>query len=118
MPEGHPPSSRAPSDPKPHPSRGGADWGGQPGGGGSPARWQMLAVVFLGLLVVAVPLYLWRRPRSGVEPAYGDASVLDGYGSDAGAMPLDDFDAPSSPGLRLTDARVLECRDPGSRKTP
>jgi hypothetical protein len=118
MPEGLPPSSRAPSDPKPMPSRGGAAWGGRPGGYGSPARLQMLAVVLLGLLLVAVPLYMWRRPRSGAGSVSGDASMLDGDTLDAPATMSDDFDASAPSGLRLTDARVLECRDPGSKRTP
>jgi hypothetical protein len=118
MPEGLPPSSRAPSDPKPLPSRGGADWKGQPGSSISPARLQMAAVVLLGVLLVAVPLYLWRRPRSGVASISGDASAPDAATPDASGAPLDDFDASPPSGLRLTDARVLECRDQGSKKTP
>jgi hypothetical protein len=118
MPEGLPPSSRAPSDPKPLPSRGGADWARPAGGYGSPARLQMLAVVLLGLLLVAVPLYLWRRPRSAVESVAADASALDGNGSETPGTSPEDFDAPPPSGLRLTDARVLECHDQGSKKTP
>jgi hypothetical protein len=120
MPEGPPPAPRAPSDPKPLPMRGGADWGGAPGGGfGPPARFQMIAVVLLGVALVAVPLYLWRRPRAVPDATTGDAAAPDGEVLDAAfAIPDEIVDAAPDSGLRLSDPRVLECRDPGSKKVP
>jgi hypothetical protein len=117
MPEGPPPSSRAPSDPKPLPTRGGADWAKEPVGLG-PARLQMLAVVMLGVLLVAVPLYLWRRPRAVPEAQAADASAPDGDDPDASYALPDEVDAGVDAGLRLSDARILECRDSASKKTP
>ena len=35
---------------------------GPPGGGTRPLRAQLIVVVVLGLMLLAVPLYLWRRP--------------------------------------------------------
>jgi hypothetical protein len=76
-------------------------------------------VVLLGVLLVAAPLYLWRRPRSGAEAATADASLSEGDGqSSAFGAPPDDFDASPPSGVRLSEPRVLECRDQGSRKRP
>jgi hypothetical protein len=55
---------------------------GGPGGGGErPLRAQLVVALVVGLILLAVPLYLWRRPRSetgdtqaAVGPA--DASVV------------------------------------------
>jgi hypothetical protein len=108
---------RPPSDPKPLPNRGGADWTGANNPYDGPARLQMLAVVLLGLILVAVPLYLWRRPRSVASPVSGDASAPDGGFVDAGDTMVE-IDAGVPSGVRLSDARVLECHDTGSKKTP
>jgi hypothetical protein len=77
----------------------------------------MLAVVLLGILLVAVPLYLWRRPRSVASAAAGDASAPEGGTPDAGDTTVE-IDAGTPPGVRLTEARVIECHDSGSKKTP
>jgi hypothetical protein len=118
MSEGLPPAPRAPSDPKPLPSRGGADWQSESGAFGSPARLQVLAVALLGVLLVAVPLYLWRRPRAVGEAPTGSASAVAVEAPDATIELPDEFDAGSLKGIKLSDPRVLECKDPGSRKTP
>ncbi len=81
-----------------------------------PARLQMLVALVLGLVLVAIPLYLWRRPRaeSPIVTAQADAeaaplaSALD---ADAGAG--DDAGGP----VALGELKVLECHDPGSRHT-
>jgi len=78
----------------------------------------MIAVVLLGLLLVAVPLYLWRRPRAVPDVPAGDAGALDGDLLDAAFVVPDDLDAAPDSGLRFGDPRVIECRDPGSKKTP
>lgn len=108
---------RPPSDPKPLPTRGGADWTGANNPYDGPARFQMLAVVLLGVLLVAVPLYLWRRPRSVASTVSGDAAAPDGGLSDGGDTAVE-LDAGPTYGVRLTEARVIECHDTGSKKTP
>jgi hypothetical protein len=85
---------------------------------GSPARLQMLAVVTLGVLLVAVPLYLWRRPRAVTEASATDAGALDADEPDASYALTEEVDSGLDAGLRLSDPRVLECRDSASKKTP
>ncbi len=63
--------------------------GGSGGGGDRPLRAQLIVALVVGLVLLAVPLYLWRRP-SGTENAPKDA----GAASDAGAA-ASDADAPA-----------------------
>ena len=76
-----------------------------------PARLQMIVALILGLVLVAIPLYLWRRPRA-------DAVSVSGAG-DAGAPPA--AAAPPAPALddkpTTSDVKVLLCQDPGPKKT-
>jgi hypothetical protein len=76
----------------------------------------MMAVVLLAIVVVAVPLYLWRRPRSIAEPALGDGGPPDAALVNSPYAP--EIDAGAPPPLTLGDARVIECRDSGSKKVP
>jgi hypothetical protein len=108
---------RPPSDPKPLANRGGADWTGTNNPYDGPARLQMIAVVLLGVVLVAVPLYLWRRPRSVEPSAQADASAPEGAAPDASDTTVE-IDAGPPPGVRLSDARVIECHDTGTKKTP
>jgi hypothetical protein len=109
-----PSSSRPPADPRLPPRP--ADATGQIGAYERPARWQTIAAVALGVVLVAVPLYLWRRPRSVAEPVVRDdaAEVAVADVPDA-ATPDDEAGARA---LALGDPRILECKDPGSAKTP
>ncbi len=71
----------------------------------------MIALGVLGFVLVAVPLYLWRRPRAvpvdaNPTPANDLAAI-----ADAGAE-----GAPPN-AVRLSDAVVLECHDPGPKRT-
>lgn len=81
----------------------------------SPARLQMIVALILGLVLVAIPLYLWRRPR-----AESIAVSRTGAG-DAGASLLTTTPPPSNANdesrLALSDARVQSCQDPGPKKT-
>ncbi len=104
---GHPPS-------EPRPARRARDFGL---GYDRPARLQMLVALVLGLVLVAIPLYLWRRPRvdSPILSAQADAEAAPlaaNVDPDAGAG--DDGGGP----VGLSELRVLECHDPGSRHTP
>lgn len=58
--------------------------GGSGGGGDRPLRAQLMVALIVGLVLLAVPLYLWRRP-SGTENAPADA----GTASDAGGASVD-----------------------------
>lgn len=75
---------------------------------------QMIVALILGLVLVAIPLYLWRRPRAE------SISATIGM-TDAGALPA--VTAGPSPTaqeekLQLGEAKVVTCQDPGPRKTP
>jgi hypothetical protein len=48
--------------------------GGSGGGGERPLRAQLVVALIVGLVLLAVPLYLWRRP-SGTENAPSDAAA-------------------------------------------
>ncbi len=77
-----------------------------------PARLQMIVALILGLVLVAIPLYLWRRPRAD--------AVAAGAAADAGAPP-----APTASGdptasddrPTLGEMKSLLCQDPGPKKT-
>jgi hypothetical protein len=77
-----------------------------------PARLQMIVALLLGLVLVAIPLYLWRRPRAD--------AVAAGAAADAGAPPP--AAAPADPTATddkptLGEAKALLCQDPGPKKT-
>jgi hypothetical protein len=86
------------------------------GGVDRVARLQTIAAVVLGLALIAIPLYLWRRPRSESPPVTSaltssgalDAGVPDAAGVGA-ALP--------GPTVSLSDPKVMECHDTGSRHT-
>jgi hypothetical protein len=94
------------------------------GGGERPVRVQIIIALVAGLILVAVPLYLWRRPQPESIPS-ADAAVVDaGFVSlDAG---LSEATTPgASPGgtagddgLKLAPFKTLRCQDPGPGKTP
>ena len=48
--------------------------GGSGGGGDRPLRAQLVVALVVGLVLLAVPLYMWRRP-SGTENAPADAAA-------------------------------------------
>jgi hypothetical protein len=79
-----------------------------------PARLQMIVALILGLVLVAIPLYLWRRPRAESIAASGaaDAGVDPaGSGAPAATAPVDD----GKP--TLGEAKSILCQDPGPKKT-
>lgn len=101
-----------------------------------PARIQMAIATVLGIALVAIPLYLWRRPRSvneavgdsarpqaSAEVANADAAAAPGGAAGAGAAAGVGAAAggqgsgAATPGVALSDARVVECHDAGSKKT-
>ena len=111
---GPPSSRRAPDAPPPN---------------DRPARVQLIVALVLGLSLVAIPLYLWRRPRASDTGTASDAGALaasGGLGSADGGSSGDDGGAsgaavvPTS--AALTGAAVgtpviAECHDRGSKRT-
>jgi hypothetical protein len=84
-----------------------------------PARIQMIVAVVLGLVLVAIPLYLWRRPRAETDPVVGSAEakpavVLSAAEAGVAFAPID---AGAPPAVALSEVRVSECHDPGPKKT-
>jgi hypothetical protein len=104
------------------------------GGVDRVARVQTIAAIVLGLVLIAIPLYLWRRPRSDAPPVTS-AMATDGAagavgaaasapngkdGKDGGAPPASSASAapvPAAPPIVLSDAKIMECHDPGSKRT-
>lgn len=77
-----------------------------------PARLQMIVALILGLVLVAIPLYLWRRPRAesiAVTPGAGAASA-----ATSAAAPITTADDAKP---TLGEPRSLLCQDPGPKKT-
>jgi hypothetical protein len=83
------------------------------GGGERPVRLQIIIALVAGLILVAVPLYLWRRPRPESIPS-ADAAIADaGPPADAGPS----LDA-GPPALTLSPFTTIRCENPGPGKTP
>lgn len=82
----------------------------------APARLQMIVALILGLVLVAIPLYLWRRPRAESIPVARSTSADGGALSTAVETPPSTSDGDAK--ITLSDARVLQCQDPGPKKTP
>jgi hypothetical protein len=81
----------------------------------APARLQMIVALILGLVLVAIPLYLWRRPRAESIAVARSASA-DGGAFGAPVM------TPPSPGeseakITVSEPRILQCQDAGTKKT-
>jgi hypothetical protein len=78
----------------------------------------MILGLVVGLVLVAVPLYLWRRPEPAGEGAREEAtdagvSTIDG----SSYVPLVDAEA-LAPKVKLSPFRTIRCVDPGPGKTP
>jgi hypothetical protein len=76
----------------------------------------VVALVF-GILLFAVPLYLWRRPRPAPLPRL-DTPAPDASASAAPVAASAPSASPAAPVVRLSDPRILECHDKGSKRTP
>jgi hypothetical protein len=83
-----------------------------------PARVQMVIALFLGLVLVAIPLYLWRRPRAETPVVQSEphAQAETTAGAIEGAAVAIHADADAGTGVTFADPRV-ECHDHGSKKT-
>jgi hypothetical protein len=85
------------------------------GGGERPVKLQLIFALVAGLILVAVPLYLWRRPRPESIPS-ADAAVVDA-GAPMPVSPVVAFDAGAS-GVSLSPFTTIKCENPGPGKTP
>ncbi len=120
--------ARSPSAPRTVARRG----RGAPPPDAAGGRLQLAAVLALLGVLVAIPLYLWRRPRAVPEefsqateadaavelaaPVASGAPAATAAEVDAGPPPP----APAPPlpaGLTLSEPRITECHDPGSKRT-
>jgi hypothetical protein len=77
---------------------------------------QTIGALVIGILLVAGPLYLWRRPRTTpvVHADAGNDAALSRDGATAKEAPPD----AAVLHVKIAEARVLECHDRGSRRTP
>lgn len=102
--------STPPSQPSPYRQLG--------SGGQQPVRVQMIIGLVVGLVLVAVPLYLWRRPDQADDVAVDETADA----SDAGDGGIPDYiplvDASTAPRVKLEPFRTIWCKDPGPGKTP
>src|SRR3954454_3088432 len=82
------------------------------GGGERPVRLQIIIALVAGLILVAVPLYLWRRPRAESIPS-ADAAIADA-GAPLAASTVVAFDA-GPPGARLVLSQfsTIKCQNTG-----
>jgi hypothetical protein len=85
------------------------------GGSERPVKLQLIIALVAGLILVAVPLYLWRRPRPEPIPS-ADAAVADA-GAPAAVSSVVAFDAGVT-GISLTPFSTIRCENPGPGKTP
>lgn len=94
-----------------------------------PMRVQMTVALVLGLALVAVPLYLWRRPRTdgpvaestvttpGVPVTLSSATLPAGATPGApGTIVAISPAEPAKAAVQVTDVRVVACHDLGPRK--
>ena len=105
--------SSPPSQPSPYRYLGG-------GGGERPVRLQIIIALVAGLILVAVPLYLWRRPRPESIPS-ADAAVVDAGASSAdaaAALPAPGAQPSGPPGITVSPFKAIKCENPGPGKTP
>src|SRR5579871_3436029 len=83
------------------------------GGSERPVKLQLIIALVAGLILVAVPLYLWRRPRPEPIPT-ADAAVVDA--GTPPASPVVAFDAGVS-GISISPFTTIRCESPGPGKT-
>ncbi|GAC1525747.1 MAG: hypothetical protein NVS3B10_24480 [Polyangiales bacterium] len=80
-----------------------------------PARLQMIVALVLGLVLVAIPLYLWRRPRAESIAATGSANA--GIDPNAAAAEATTSPPPDDGKPTIGEPKSILCQDPGPKKT-
>jgi hypothetical protein len=84
------------------------------GGSERPVKLQLIIALVAALILVAVPLYLWRRPRPESIPS-ADAAVVDAGAPSA--SPIIAFDAGPPGGITLSPYTTIKCENRGVGKT-
>jgi hypothetical protein len=74
----------------------------------------MIVALILGLVLVAIPLYLWRRPRAESISATGSADS--GVDPNAAGAPTTTA-PPSEDKPTIGEVKSILCQDPGPKKT-
>ncbi len=88
-------------------------------GAQQPVRVQMIISLVVALVLVAVPLYLWRRPQQ-IDPHALQAAASASASASAGAVsyvPLAGT-VTQKPKVKLFPFKTIRCVDPGPGKTP
>ncbi len=87
-------------------------------------RVQVILALVAALVLVAVPLYLWRRPQPANIPSadaatVASAALLPPPAPSAGATdPQQLVTPPSGPQIQIAPIKTLKCQDPGPGRTP
>ncbi len=107
------PGLRSTRPPQPSPYR-------QLGSGGQqPVRVQMIIGLVVGLVLVALPLYLWRRPEQATAESLEALNTDGGVFAQSGSAPyVPLLDASVGAKVKLGRFEVIRCQDPGPGKTP
>lgn len=102
--------STPPSQPSPYRQLG--------SGGQQPVRVQMIIGLVVGLVLVAIPLYLWRRPEQA-DDAVVPAPEATGTAAPSATNPyVPLMDADEVPRVKVSPYRTIRCQDRGPGKTP
>src|SRR6185295_8811202 len=81
-----------------------------------PVKLQLIIALVAGLILVAVPLYLWRRPRPESIPSADAATGVADAGAPAPVSTVVAFDAGAT-GISLSPFTTVRCENPGPGKT-
>lgn len=85
---------------------------------------QVILALVAALVLVAVPLYLWRRPQPANIPSADAAPMSEGAllpppAPSSGAVdPNQLVVPPAGPQIQIAPIKTLKCQDPGPGRTP
>lgn len=99
------------------------------GGGERPVRIQIIMALVAALVLVAVPLYLWRRPQpetiSSADAAVAASAKAAPLAPGASGSPANALVPPgvaqpaaAAPRLEIAPIKTLKCQDAGPGRTP
>lgn len=80
-------------------------------------RLQIVMALIATLVLVAVPLYLWRRPQPEAISS-ADAAVASNAPKAAVPFASQPMLAASAPPLDIAPIKIMSCKDPGAGRTP